>query len=548
MKLIARRVHPLSAARAFRRPRNVAALFHALESRVLLSGLSFTPETASPDVSLAAVSKTASYVQTGPGAPTLHGSTPFQFESVVSETSANSVSSATFTPPGGSAQALSLETDNNQFNSGNDFATQSAMDGSYPNGTYHMQIVTADDGTRNVSFNLSGNQYPTAPQLTSRHYRAALEFGDTTQPMTITWNPMSNGTASDLVNFSLSDNQGDDVYDSPNTGAGAINGTSTGITIPGGTLVPGQQYQVDLEFHKIAGTDTTDYPGASLVAAAYSSDTGFSFTTIAPPGAPTNLTANALSSTSAQLNWSLSDSLATSLNVYQWNGAAWQAIASLPAGTTTDTINGLTPGASYAFDVSAANSLATVWSATDATVTLPHSVAPAAPTTLSASPLSSTSVHVTWTLNDNLDTAVNVYQWTGTAWKTAATLPAGSTSDTVTGLTANTSYLFDVGAANAQGTTWAATYTTATTPASPLPSAPTNLSVTPLTTTSIKVSWTLNGTTTGVDLKAWTGVTWIDATAMLPAGTTTFTVTNLTPNTRYYYDVVAINANGDLGE
>ena len=48
-----------------------------------------------------------------------------------------------------------------------------------------------------------------------------------------------------------------------------------------------------------------------------------------------------------------------------------------------------------------------------------------------------------------------VDEWVNGAWKQIASLGSGSTSYAVTGLSANTTYYFDVAAYNAAGTTWA---------------------------------------------------------------------------------------------
>ena len=97
--------------------------------------------------------------------------------------------------------------------------------------------------------------------------------------------------------------------------------------------------------------------------------------------------------------------------------------------------------------------------------------APSAPT-LSASASSSTQATLSW---NNVSSATGFYvdvQVNG-VWSVLGTVPAGSTGCTVSGLSANTTYNFKVGAFNASGTTWSnvKSVTTAGQPA-PLPNEP----------------------------------------------------------------------------
>jgi plastocyanin len=79
--------------------------------------------------------------------------------------------------------------------------------------------------------------------------------------------------------------------------------------------------------------------------------------------------------------------------------------------------------------------------------------APAAPTNLVATPLDSTEIQLTWTVNSNDETALHVQSkaLNGGSFQDLPLLPAGASSLTVTGLQPATAYGFQVRAENAAG-------------------------------------------------------------------------------------------------
>ena len=88
------------------------------------------------------------------------------------------------------------------------------------------------------------------------------------------------------------------------------------------------------------------------------------------------------------------------------------------------------------------------------------STAPAAPSGLSATALSSSSIRVAWTDNASNETGFTVWRWNGSAWVQIATVGSNVTSYTITGLAASTTYYFTVGAVNSVGSNFAADYAT----------------------------------------------------------------------------------------
>ncbi len=169
---------------------------------------------------------------------------------------------------------------------------------------------------------------------------------------------------------------------------------------------------------------------------------------------------------------------------------------------------------------------------------------PAIPTGVNSTALSPISIKTTWNLNGNSETSVYVMRWNGSAWVLIATLGPGSTTYTDANLTPNTSYFYDIVAANAFGNSWAAGYSGAATLPLAAPGSPSALSATALSASAIRINWTLNeAADTGVYVLRWNGSAWA-IIATLAAGSTTYTDNNLAATTAYYYDLIAFNAGG----
>ena len=122
------------------------------------------------------------------------------------------------------------------------------------------------------------------------------------------------------------------------------------------------------------------------------------------PAAPANLVATAVSSTSIQLTWTDNATNETSYRVQQKEGnGSYKTGANLGANVTTTVISGLKPGTTYSFRVQALNGSTASDFSNVAQVTTPSSAQPpAAPSSLTATPVSTTSIRLDW--HDNAST------------------------------------------------------------------------------------------------------------------------------------------------
>jgi len=267
---------------------NIAAAFamEGLESRRLF---------AAGDSAI--VGKVLEYTQTSDTAPTVP--TAYEATADVNENaSGTAITSGTLTLPevsGTPPQPLSEEEDVSHWGTQGNFDTQADLDSAVPGGTYELNVV---DVNGNHTFTMTmpdSDEFPSAPAAVTGF--AALQDVNASQDLTINWSPLG-GTTSDYVSINIGSANGN-VFRSPNIGAvGALDGTSTSIEIPAGTLQPGVTYTAQIVFAQIAEpVDTTDYPGMDGTPGvdgyiAFATDTKFSIVTQSDLTAPTGLSAS----------------------------------------------------------------------------------------------------------------------------------------------------------------------------------------------------------------------------------------------------------------
>jgi surface antigen len=262
------------------------------------------------------------------------------------------------------------------------------------------------------------------------------------------------------------------------------------------------------------------------------------------PAQPASPHVTSTTGTSAVLTWTEASSNETSfVSQYRVVGtSSWTAGPSAGAGVTTMTATGLKVGTKYTFQVGARNAKGTRWSVyfPGATVALPNE-----PTSVNAK-AGATSAVLTWKDNsDNETSFVSQYKVTGSStWIAGPSAGANKTTMTVTGLTPDTKYTFQVGARNAAGTHWSA-YATGDTP-QVLPAQPASPRVTSATGTSEVLTWTDASDNESGFVSQYRPVgssSW-KAGPSVGANVTSMTVTGLATGTEYTFQVGARNSVG----
>lgn len=175
------------------------------------------------------------------------------------------------------------------------------------------------------------------------------------------------------------------------------------------------------------------------------------------------------------------------------------------------------------------------------TITGTTTQTPAAPTGISASALSTSTVKLSWTASTGA-TGYTIYELENGLAVALGSVGAGSTSVTISNLKSGTTYSFAVAATNSAGSATSA-WANVTTP-SPLTTtvtAPHSVQAVATSSTAATVSWSTSVGATGYRIYEWNGSQAVQI-GNVGASATSFSVNGLTPNSTQYFYVVAYNA------
>jgi fibronectin type 3 domain-containing protein len=270
-----------------------------------------------------------------------------------------------------------------------------------------------------------------------------------------------------------------------------------------------------------------------------------------PPAAPTGLAATAISTTQINLTWTDNSNtpktnFETAFSVWRKSGTAdYQKVTDLPANTTAFSDTGLTPGTSYTYRVRALNQGGVSGWTNEVPVATPD-VPPAPPTNLTATANSPTQVDLSWTDNSSNETSFSVWRKLGDGvYQKLADLPANTTVFSDKPLTSLTAYTYKVRATGQGGDSGFTLEVPVTTPDFP-PAAPSGLTATASSPTQVDLSWTDNSSNeTSFSVWRKLGDGTYQKVTDLPAKSTQFSDTGLTPVTAYTYKVRATGQGGD---
>lgn len=245
---------------------------------VVLASFAFSLGALGADVKMLGVVKQLAYQQNGASAVPAGGA--FAGFNAWADTAASAVTNATIKLPGGSSMALVAD-GSDSWNLDRSYVSQTLLDAAFPNGTYALTLNTVHDGTKVLNVALTGNAFPPPPQVSNY---ADAQSVDSHSSFTFSWGAFTGGTAGDYIQFRLENASGQKVFGTGEPGqVNSLNGTSTSVAIPAGTLQPNTQYNCRLLFAKLVTYDMTAYPGAMIIGA-YAIETQLSVRTASATG------------------------------------------------------------------------------------------------------------------------------------------------------------------------------------------------------------------------------------------------------------------------
>lgn len=277
---------------------------------------------------------------------------------------------------------------------------------------------------------------------------------------------------------------------------------------------------------------------------------------LARPNAPSGLVAAVVSSTQINLSWTDNSNNEESFRIERsTDGTNFAEIASVGANITGYNNTGLSPSTNYWYRVRARNSAGdSDFSATAVARTLdPPANKPNAPSSLSATAVSSSQIDLRWVDNSDNENGFYIERSTdGTNFTLIRTTSPNVTSFSDTGLSPSTRYYYRVRAFNAVGDSEFSNIAQATTPLSPLtvPNPPSGLIADSVSSSEVRLRWLDNSDNEqffsidrGID-DGKSGIKWTVNIATVNSNVTDYTDKGLSPSTKYYYRVRAGNSAG----
>ncbi|MFN7623836.1 MAG: fibronectin type III domain-containing protein, partial [Acidobacteriota bacterium] len=323
-----------------------------------------------------------------------------------------------------------------------------------------------------------------------------------------------------------------------------INATATAETIDTELLPNQRYYYVVTAFNANGDAENSNEANA---------------TTPPLPASPTSVTASVNSGTplSISVSWNVTGSN-QKYDLYRRsnNTAPFVYLDTTNVDTTTFTDNqNLSGRQSYQYQVVTINDNGRSTPPTTSNEVTTPAGPPAAPSMLTATPASGTSITLTWIDNSETETEFRIERslTTPTAYTQVGVVPVNTTSFTDTGLTSGTTYYYRVFAFRAANGTDPA-YTSdssneVSTAPPPIPNAPTGVVASAATPTSVTLTWTDASTNeVGFRIRRKSGAGAYAQVGTTLENTTSFTDTTVGDGTSYDYQVNAYNVAGNSND
>ena len=301
----------------------------------------------------------------------------------------------------------------------------------------------------------------------------------------------------------------------------------TNLNLTGGTLY---YYRV----RAYDGANNSDFSNTAFAA------------TQPTPAAPSNLNATVLSSSQIKLTWTDNATNEAGFKLERsTDGVSFAEVATLKANSITYSATGLAAATTYYFRVRAYDG--PNFSAYSNVASGTTTSAPAAPSNLTATAVSSSRVNLTWTDNSTNESGFKLERSTdGVNFSQIAIFVANTISFANSSLNASTTYYYRVraydGTNNSDYSNAASTTTQAT------PAAPSNLVAVATSSSKINLTWTDNATNeAGFKIESSTDGVNFTQIAILLANATSYSATNLNASTTYQFRVRAYDGNNLSG-
>ncbi len=328
---------------------------------------------------------------------------------------------------------------------------------------------------------------------------------------------LSSGAVTSATGYSLMVSDGNGGWTNAST---QPTGTATSITLTG---TADTSYTYELLAHNATG---------------YSTPASITLSTILP--APAAFAVAPTTATSATLSFTAAPHATSYVLQRSPDGNIWSAVTQTLGPTDATFVDtGLSAGTKYYYRMAAVNAAGTSTWSTANVVTLP-----AAPV-LTESGATNTSVTLAWNPVKSATGYTVKVQAQDQTWSAAANQPTGTaTTVTISALTADTAYTYEVIANDLVGGTTESSAPSTALPITTALAAPV-MSAASATSTAATLNWTAIADATSYVLQRSTdSVVWTSIINSLGASSTTFTDSTVTAGTTYTYRLSAVNANG----
>jgi len=401
------------------------------------------------------------------------------------------------------------------------------LTGLAPGTTYYYEVESTNQaGNETITDDNGGAYYTFATTDSVLPVISGVQATSITETSAfVIWN--TDEAADSLVNYGNTTSLGQSVSDG---------GLTTNHSLPLTGLQPGTTYYYEVQSTDAANNTATDND----------SGTYYSFTTLVGDSTPpviSNVQATDITGTTATVSWDTDEAADSVVNYGETTALGSTESNAALVVSRSILLSGLTPNTTYYYEVestdSANNTATDDNSSAYYTFTTLDTVAPVI-SNVQATGITGTSATITWTTDENADSAVNYGETTALGSTESDASLITSHSIDITGLSPNTTYYYEVQSTDSANNTATDdnsggyyTFTTLDTVA-PLIS---NVQTSDITGSTASVSWdTDEAADSVVNYGETTALGSTESNANLVVSRSIM-LAGLTPNTTYYYEV-----------